>query len=84
MNLKEKAVLARISRIEEAILKSYEYLATGKHAHWNGFRAWFSQKVRNGKELPPHRDWVKNVFLLRQQRALREAEIALEKVTRKA
>ncbi len=74
-----KRILDRIKSHEEAIQKATEYLATGKHAQWSGFRARFVQKVRNGKELPPHADWVKNVFLPRQQMALDRAERMLER-----
>jgi hypothetical protein len=76
---KKKAVLARIAHIEEAIGKCNEYLETGAHANWNKFRPWFVAKVRDGKELPPHKGWVKNVYLKRLHRALRYAEKVLEK-----
>ena len=62
MNPKKKAVLDRIKRLEEAITKGREYLESGKHAQWRGFRPLFDAKVRDGKILPPHKDWVKNVF----------------------
>ena len=80
MNPKKKAVLDRIKRLEEAITKSREYLETGKHAHWQGFRPLFTAKVRDGKELPPHGDWVKNVFLPRRERALKYAQKVLAKL----
>jgi hypothetical protein len=38
----------------------------------------FVTKTRDGKALPPHRDWVKNVFLPNRERALRKAERLLE------
>ncbi len=78
MNPKRKAVLERIKHIEEAITKGHEYLQTGEHAHWHGFRPLFSDKVRDGKALPPHKDWVKNVFLPNRERALRRAQKILE------
>ena len=81
MNFKEKEVLDRIKSIEEAIIKGHEYLESGKHANWNGFRPWFNTKIRDGKEMPPHKDWVKNVFLPRREKALRKAEKTLEKLT---
>jgi hypothetical protein len=80
MNPKKKAVLDRIKRIEEAIAKRHEYLESGKHAQWRGFRAWFAVKIKDGKELPPHRDWVKHVSLPRQECALRRAEKVLERL----
>ena len=77
-NPKTKAVLDRISQIEDAIARGREYLESGKHANWVGFRPWFVRKVRDGKELPPHKDWVKNVFLPGRERALKRAQDALE------
>ena len=80
MNSKKKSILDRIQRLEAAIAKGREYLESGEHAHWHGFRPLFVGKVRDGKVLPPHRDWVRNVFLPGQERALQKAERALEKV----
>jgi hypothetical protein len=79
MNSKKKAILDRIKHLEDAITKGREYLESGKHAHWHGFRPLFVDKVRDGKTLPPHKDWVKNVFLPRQERALKKAQKALER-----
>ena len=78
MNAKRKAVLERIDSLEQAIGKATEYLESGKHADWSGFRPLFVSKFKDGKELPPHRDWVKNVFLPRQEKALRRAEKLVE------
>jgi len=80
MNPKKKAILDRIKHLEDAIAKAREYLESRQHAHWHGFRALFVEKVRDGKVLPPHRDWVKNVFLPSQEKALRRAEKILEKM----
>lgn len=80
MNLKRNAIRDRIKILEDAIAKGREYLENGSHAHWHGFRPWFADKVRNGKSEPPHKDWVKNVFLPRRERALRRAENTLEKL----
>ncbi len=80
MNSKRKAVLDRIKRLEEAITKAQEYLESGKHADWHGFRPLFNVKVRGGKILPPHKDWVKNVFLPRRERALKHSQKVLEKL----
>ncbi len=74
-----KAVLARIKRLEEAIAKGNEYLESGKHADWRGFRPWFASKIKDGKKLPPHKDWVKNVYLRRMESALHHAEDILER-----
>ncbi len=81
MNVKKKALLDRIKRLEDGISKAHEYLETGKHANWHRFRALFAVKVKDGKALPPHKDWVKNVFLPRHERALRKAEKVLEKLS---
>jgi hypothetical protein len=80
MNLKRKALLDRIKRFEEAIAKGREYLESGQHADWRGFRPLFANKVKDGKVLPPHDDWVKNVFLPRRERALAYAQKTLEEL----
>jgi len=80
MNSKRKAVLDRIKHLEEAITKAREYLQTGDHANWHGFRPLFAAKVKDGKELPAHKDWLKNVFLPNRERALRRAQKILEKL----
>jgi hypothetical protein len=77
---KRKAVLERIESLEEAIVRAKEYLESGKHAHWSGFRPLFVSKFKDGKELPPHKDWVKNVFLPRREKALRRAEKIVERL----
>jgi hypothetical protein len=64
---KKKALLDRIQSIEDAIAKGREYLESGAHADWIGFRPLFTAKKRDGKALPPHRDWIKNVFLPRTE-----------------
>jgi hypothetical protein len=80
MNAKKVAVLDRLKHYEEAIAKGHEYLESGEHARWNGFRPLFDRKKRDGKELPPHKDWVKHVFLPRMERAVRRAEKALDRL----
>ena len=80
MDAKRKAVRDRIALLEQAIGRAREYLESGKHAHWAGFRPWFVAKRKDGKELPPHKDWVKNVFLPRYEKALRRAEKILERL----
>jgi hypothetical protein len=80
MNAKRKAVQDRIESLEQAIRRAREYLESGKHADWRGFRPLFARKLKDGKELPPHRDWVKNVFLPRVEKALTRAEKILEKL----
>ncbi len=80
LNSKKKAILDRIKHLEDAIVKGQEYLESGKHAYWYGFRPMFVDKVRDGQILPPHKGWVKNVFLPGHERALRKAEGILEKL----
>ena len=80
MNAKRKVVLDRIESIEQAIGKAREYLESGKHAHWSGFRPLFVSKVKDGRELPPHKDWVKNVFIPRMEKALKRAEKVVERL----
>lgn len=80
MNAKRKAILDRIESIEEAIGRAREYLESGRHAHWSGFRPLFAPKVKDGRELPPHKDWVKNVFIPRMEKALKRTEKILERL----
>jgi len=77
---KRKAVLDRIESLEQPIATAKEYLESGKHAHWSGFQPLFVHKLTDGKELPPHNDWVKNVFLPRQEKTLRCAEKIVERL----
>ena len=83
MNPKEKAIFDRIEHLEDVIIKAREYLETGKHADWNGFRPLFVAKVRGGKVLPPHKDWVKKVFHPSQEKALMKNQRVLEKLAQK-
>ena len=80
LNAKRKAVLDRIESIEQAITKATEYLESGKHAQWSGFRPLFVSKVKDGRELPPHKDWVKNVFIPRMEKAMKRAEKVVERL----
>ncbi len=77
---KKKALLDRIKHLQEAVAKGREYLESGQNATWHGFRPLFEKKVKDGELVPPHKAWVKNVFLPRQERALRHSEGALEKI----
>jgi hypothetical protein len=74
MTSDRKAILDRIKHLEGSIAKATAYLERGEHATWVGFRPFFAKKLRAGKELPPHRDWVRNVFLPRAEKALKQAE----------
>jgi len=81
MNSKNKAVRDRIERLEEEVTKGREYLDSGKHSDWHGFRPLFKDKMRGGEALPPHKDWVKNVFLPGREEALGKAHELLERVS---
>jgi hypothetical protein len=37
VNLKKRALLNRIKRLEEAIVKGREYLENGQNGNWHGF-----------------------------------------------
>ena len=80
MDTKRKAVVDRIESLEQAIRRAREYLESGKHADWHGFRPLFDGKLKDGKELPPHKDWVKSVFLPRMEKALSQQEKLLERL----
>lgn len=80
MDPKKKAVLERIKSLEEKLTKAQEYLETGAHAEWHGFRPLFTPKIKDGKELPPHRDWVKNVYIPNCEKAIRKAEKILDRL----
>jgi len=81
---KKKVIRERIAAAEDALARAKQYLETGANQHWHGFRALFVPKQRNGIELPPHPDWVRNVFVPRVEKVLVEAERALEQLSRKA
>ena len=78
MDPKKKAILDRIKSHEDALTKAQEYLESGAHADWHGFRPFFTPKIKDGRELPPHRDWVKNVFIPRCEKAIHSAERKLD------
>jgi hypothetical protein len=79
MNVKKKAILDRIASIEEAIRRANEFLETGQHADWHKFRPLFDHKLKDGKEAPPHKAWVKNVILRRAEKALAQTEKLLQR-----
>jgi hypothetical protein len=81
---KKKVILDRIKSIEAELVRARAYLESGAYADWHGFRPLFVPKLKDGKELPPHKDWVKNVFLPRLERALSQSERALERISREA
>jgi hypothetical protein len=80
MLIKKKAVVERVRQCEDGIRRAKEYLDSGEHSSWVGFRPLFVRKLKAGKELPPHRDWVRNVYLPRMERELARAEKVLEQL----
>ena len=78
MDLNKKAIVERIQRHEEALAKAREYLKTGAHSEWHEFRALFAQKNKDGQAAPPHRDWIKNVFIPNCEKAIHKAERKLD------
>ena len=78
MEVKKKAIIERIKSREDALRRANEYLENGAHSDWHGFRAFFRPKIRDGKEVPPHRDWVKNVFIPNCEKAIHKAERKLD------
>lgn len=75
-----KRILERIRSFEDAIRRANEYLESGEHANWAGFRPMFVDKKRKGKSARPHKDWVRNVYLPKMERALTRAEKLLERL----
>lgn len=75
---KKVALLKRIKELEIDISIAEQYLENGSNAHWHKFRPLFKNKVKNGDLLPPHKDWVKNVFLPDREKALRKSEKLME------
>lgn len=82
MTQKKKDIRERIRSFEAAIRRANEYLESGKHADWAGFRPNFTDKKREGKSAPPHKDWVRNVYRPQMERALTRAEKLLERLDR--
>ena len=82
-NPKQNEVLKRIERVEEELAKGRAYLETGAHADWRGFKPLFGIKKKDGKVLPPHPDWVRNVFIRRRERALHYLEKLLDRLESK-
>jgi len=83
MDAERKVILDRIASFENAIRIAKEFLESGKHADWSGFRPHFVHKLKDGKEQPPHKDWVRRVYLPRMEIALGRAEKTLERLGEK-
>ena len=80
MDAKKKTVIERIQSHKEALAKAQEYLETGAHSNWHGFRATFTPKLQNGQVIPPHKSWVANVFIPKYKKAIRDDERKLDRL----
>lgn len=80
MDPKAKALRERIESHEEALVKAKAYLETGAHSNWHGFRALLTPKIKDARKMPPHKDWVRNVFIPRHEKAIRKVERILERL----
>ena len=76
---KKRNIADRVKLLEADIVKAREYLETDEHSSWHKFQPLFSQKLKDGKAMPPHKDWVKNVFIPNLEKALNEAEKLLDR-----
>jgi len=77
---KREGIERRIRRLEATVKLANEYLDTGAHADWGGFRPLFVDKWKDGKPCPPHKDWVRNVFIKRCERLIGESMKALKRL----
>jgi len=72
---KRNSIRVRIRRLEKAIQWAKEYLETGAHAGWQAFRPLFV-----GKDQPPHKDWVRHVFIRRLEREIARNKRAMKRL----
>lgn len=75
---KKRDITKRVKRLEADILKAQEYLEKGEHSSWHKFQPLFNEKIKDGKVMPPHKDWVRNVFIPNLEKELSEAEKLLD------
>jgi hypothetical protein len=78
--VKLKSIRLWIEQLEDAIRRANDYLETGEHADWHGFRPLFVDKYQDGKRCPPHQDWVRNVFIRRCEQELSRAMKTLRRL----
>lgn len=63
--------MAKIRWCEHQLKLAYRYLDTDQGSDLHIFRPLFDKKLdASGKALPPHKDWVKNVFIRRREKAI--------------
>ena len=80
IELKKRSIENRIRRLEAGIKLANQYLETGEHADWAGFRPLFWYKWKGDEICPPHKDWVKNVVIKRLEREITKANKALKRL----
>lgn len=72
--------MGKIRWCEEQLDLAYRYLETDEGSDLRIFRPLFSNKLNvSGNVLPPHKDWVKNVFIRRRENAI----LRLQKLLRR-
>ena len=76
---KRPDIVESIEKHATAVEMAQQYLATGDHAHWHGFRPLFG----GARDRAPHPDWVAHVFLRRRSGSLAFYEKLLERLERK-
>ena len=78
---KRRAIENRIRGLERQRQMAEEYLETGAHADRLPQPLFVQKLDENGKPLPPHKDWVKNVILKKWiPRRLAECNKALKRL----
>jgi len=78
--LSRAAVLKSIDNINRDIRRAEEYLSGSALTTMRGLRPLSVRKRSGGKDLPPHKDWVRNVYLRGRKKALIYAEKLLERL----
>ncbi len=76
----KKNIEGRIRSAEAAIKIAHEYLETGAHADFAPFRPLFVEKYKDGKPCPPHKDWVRNVYIKHCHKRIARLEKALKRL----
>ena len=67
--------LRALRRLAAKLGVTPEYLETGAHAGWQAFRPLFV-----GKDQPPHKDWVRHVFIRRLEREIARNKRAMKRL----
>lgn len=68
---KQNSVIDKITWCEDQLQLAYRYIDTDEGSDLRIFRPLFDKKLdANGNALPPHKDWRRNVFIKRRERAI--------------